>query len=78
MSFWHFVLLAQEVVSTSSIKNLQKTKECHFEPLKTFAFDLKVASKLFSKMFSMSDFEFTQFCMYALPCFPQKHFELVH
>ena len=33
------------MVSTSSLKNLQKTEKYHFQTLRTFVFELNVASK---------------------------------
>ena len=42
-------------------KNLQKTKKSHFQKFRTFVFQMKVASKLFSKMLPMTKFGFTQF-----------------
>ena len=49
--------------STSSLKNLQKTRKC---TLRTFVFDLKVASKPFFKKLSMTRFGFKQFLMFCL------------
>ena len=55
------VLLSQKTVSTSSHKNLQKTEKYSFQTLRTFVFELKVASKPFSKKtnsFPENDFSF--------------------
>ena len=38
-------LLSHERVSTLSLKTLQKGEKCHFQVLRTLAFDPKVASK---------------------------------
>ena len=55
------VLLSQKTFSTSSHKNLQKTEKYSFQTLRTFVFELKVASKPFSKKtnsFPENDFNF--------------------
>ena len=55
------VLLSQKTVSISSHKNLQKTEKYSFQTLRTFVFELKVASKPFSKKtnrFPENDFNF--------------------
>ena len=50
------VSLSQKTVSTLSIKNLQKPGKCSFQTLRTFVFELKVASKSFSKKLLMTKF----------------------
>ena len=58
------------------VKMLKKLKFLIFQRFSsTSDFDLKVVSKPFSKMFSMSDFGFTQFCMLCL-AFPKNIFNL--
>ena len=47
-SFEHFVWLFQEMVSTSSIKNLKKTKKWNFQTSTILVLELKEASKPFS------------------------------
>ena len=54
--------------STSSLKNLQKSRKC---TLRTFVFDIKVASKPFFKKLSMTRFGFKQFLMFCLT-FPEN------
>ena len=51
------------MVSTSSLKNLQKIENFPFQTLGTFAFDLKVGSKPFSKKVPMTNFECKWFCL---------------
>ena len=46
-SFERFASLSQKTVSTSPLKNLKKTEKCPFQTLKTFDFELIVASKRF-------------------------------
>ena len=53
-SFEHFTFLSQKMVSTLSLKNLQKSGKYHFQTLKYSFFYLKVAGKLFSKMSPMT------------------------
>ena len=55
---------------------MQKTEICLFQRFSsTSAFDLKVVSKPFSKMYTMSDFGFTQFCVLC-PAFRKNIFNL--
>ena len=51
-----FVSLFQNMVTASSLKNLQKTEKYLFHTLRTFVFQLKVASKPFSKKLYMTKF----------------------
>ena len=44
-----FVSLSKKTISTSSLKNLQKTEKWFFQTLWTFVFELKVAPKPFAK-----------------------------
>ena len=48
-NFHSIISLFQKMASTSSLKNLQETEKCPFQTLRTFGFELKVASKPFSK-----------------------------
>ena len=43
---------------TLLLKNLQKSKKCHFQRLKTFVAELEVASKPFSKVLPRTKFWF--------------------
>ena len=52
------------MVSTSSLKNLQKTERCSFQRLSTFVFQLQVASKPFSRKLRQPHFNFN-----SLECF---------
>ena len=54
-SFRCFASFSPKIVSTSSIKNLQKTEKCPFQTLRPFVFELKVASKPFSKKSPMTN-----------------------
>ena len=54
-NFRSIVSLLQKTVSTSSLKNLQKTEKCSFQTRRTFAFELEVASKPFSKMLPLNN-----------------------
>ena len=58
------------MVLTSSIKNFQKTEKCLFQTLRTFVFDLKIASKPFPKKFPMTNFDLNNFERFA--SLPQK------
>ena len=53
------------MVSTSSLKNLQKIEKRHFQTLKTFVFELEVASKAFSKSFLWLNFDLSHFEHFA-------------
>ena len=53
--------LYQKTVSTSSLKNLQKSAKCHCQTLRAFTFDLKVASKSFSNCFTSQHLNSNQF-----------------
>ena len=55
-SFRSIIFLSQKTVSTSSLKNLQKTEKCQVQRFMTFAFNHEVASKLFSKKLPMIRF----------------------
>ena len=65
------------MVSTSSLKNLQKTEKCPFQTLGTFVFELTVASKSFSKKFPMTKFWLRKFLIFFLN-FLRKRFQLRH
>ena len=75
-SFWGTVSLSQKTVSTSSLKTSQKTEKCPFQTLRTFTFELKVASKPFSKKLPITKFWFKQFLMFCLT-FSENGFNLV-
>ena len=51
-------LLSEKTISTLSLKTFQKSKHCYFQILRTFAFELNLPSKQFSKMLPMTSFEF--------------------
>ena len=51
--FESFTSPSQKTISTLSLQNLQKIEIWHLQTLRTFAFDLKIASKTFSKMLPM-------------------------
>ena len=61
--FERFAWLFQKMVSTLPLKNLQKTEECPFQMLRTFVFELKVASKPFSEMLNLTNFGFKTLCL---------------
>ena len=71
------VLLSQKTVSTSSLKNMQKTEKWPFRTLRAFVGKLKVASKAFSKKLSMTKFWFNQVIMFCLP-FPENGFNFLN
>ena len=71
------VLLSQKTVSNSSLKNLQKTKTFPFQTLKTFVFELKVASKPFSKRLPITKSCFKKFALLYLT-FPENGFNFVN
>ena len=54
------------MVSTSLLKDLQKTEKWPFQTLTTFVFELKVASKPFSNKLPMTKFRFKTFERFAL------------
>ena len=56
--FWQLASLIQKMVSTSSLRNLQKLQKGSFQMLRTFVFELKVASRTSSKKLPMSKLEF--------------------
>ena len=60
-----FLSLYRKIVSTSSLKNLQKTKKCSFQMLRTLAFELKVASKQISKKLLWPNFDLNSFQCFA-------------
>ena len=55
-----FASLPKKAVSAPSLENLQKAKKCHSPTLRTVVFDLKLASKPFSKMLPVTNFGFKQ------------------
>ena len=63
---WKLWLAFPESISISSPKNLQKTKKCPFQTLRTFLFELKVPSKPFSKKLLMTKFWFKYFWTFCL------------
>ena len=50
------VSLSQKTVSIPPLKNMQKTEKCPFQTLRTFVFELKLASKQISKKLPMTKF----------------------
>ena len=80
-SFERFASLYQEMVSTSLLKNLQKTEKRSFQTLKTFLFELEktflfeleVAPKSFSKKLPTTKFRFKTFWMLCLT-YPENSF----
>ena len=50
--------LYKKTVSTSLLKNFQKMKQSHFQRFRTFVFEVKLASKPFSEILPMTNFEF--------------------
>ena len=62
----HFASLSQKMVSTLSIKNLQKTKRYHFQTPILLAFELEQASKPFCKKVPMTRFWCKLFLMFCL------------
>ena len=56
-----YLLLSQKMFSTLSIKHLQKSQNGYFKTLRTFIFDLKIASADFSEVFSTTKFQFGSF-----------------
>ena len=75
--FTHFSIfcLPLSMVSISSIKKFEKKKEkCHFGMLKTFVFDLEVASKPFSKMPAITNLDFNSFNFRLCVVFPENSF----
>ena len=75
-SFELFASLSQKLVSTSSLKNLQKTEKCPFQKLRTFGF-YWVALKTFSEMLTMNhDQLWIQRLLNARLCFHSKRFQL--
>ena len=64
------------MISTSSIKNLQKTKKCYFQTSTILVLELKEASKQFSKKVPMTKFWFKQCFMFCLNT-PKKGFNFV-
>ena len=64
------LLATEKMVATSSLQNLQQSKEFHPKTLRTFIFDHKVASKPFSKMLLLINFWFTQIGL----VFPKTNF----
>ena len=77
----HFLMLpinrklSQKTVSTSPLRNLQKGEKCHFQTIRTFVFDLDVASKPFSKLLRTAQFKFkpsSRFLNHFLKYFPRQ------
>ena len=68
-----FASLSQKMISTSSLKNLQKAEKCCIQTLTTFIFELKVASKSFSKKLPVNEFWFKQIWTLCLT-FPETDF----
>ena len=64
------------MVSTLSLKNLQKTENFPFQMLRIFVFQLKAASKLFSKKLPKANFEFKWSWRHCL-AFPENGFNFV-
>ena len=56
-SFERFASLSQKMVSTQLLKNLQKSQKCPFQTLKTFDFELIVASKRFPEKVDLKTIE---------------------
>ena len=71
----HFLMLpinrklSQKTVSTSPLRNLQKGEKCHFQTIRTFVFDLDVASKPFSKLLRTAQFKFKPSSRFFKPFF---------
>ena len=74
--FEHFASPFQKMVRTSSLKNLQKCEKWPFQTLRTFIFEVKVASKKFSKKFPMARFWFKQLWTLCL-AFPENGFTFI-
>ena len=70
-SVWFFDSLSQKMVLTLPLKNLQKTENCSFQTLRIVDFELKVASKTFSKKLPVTKFWFKLFLMFCLT-FPEN------
>ena len=66
-----FPSLSQKMVWTSLLKNLQKTKKCSFQMLRTFSFDVKVDLKPFSRKLLWPNFDL--YCLERFPSFSQKN-----
>ena len=75
-SFERLSSLSQKMVSTLSLKNLQRFEKCTLQRLRTFVFELQVASKPFSKKLPMAKFWFKAFWMLCLT-FPENGFNFV-
>ena len=56
---------------------MQINEKCHFQRLRTFIFDLKVASKRFSKRLLMTSFRFKGFFWIHYLAFPENGFNFV-
>ena len=56
-SFLCFTLLSPKTFPTCSLKNVQKNYKIHFQTLRTFVFDFKVASKPISKILPLANFK---------------------
>ena len=75
-SLERFTSLFQKMISTSSLKNLQKTEKCSIQTLTTFVFEPKVTSKPFSKKLPVNEFWFKEIWTLCLT-FPEKDFNFV-
>ena len=73
---WCFASLSQKMVLTSSLKKLQRTEKCYFQRPRAFAFDIKVASKSFSKRLTKTKFWFKQFLTFCVT-FPENGLNFV-
>ena len=70
-SFHSIASHPQESILTSSFKNLQESEKAHFQTLRGFVFELKVTSRPFSKISSISNFRLEQFSK-LFPPFPEN------
>ena len=64
------------MVSTSSLKNLQKTRKCPFQTLTKLAFEAKIRSKSFSNKLPTPKFGFKQSWTFCFT-FPENGFHFV-
>ena len=76
-SLERFAILSQQTLSTSLLKNLQKTGKCYFQTLTTFVFEPKVARHCSSKKLPFSKFSFKKSWTLRLT-FPENNFNLVN
>ena len=75
-SLGRFASLSLKVVSTSSLKYLQKTGKCSFQTPTIFVFGIKVAPKPLSKKVLMPKFWFKKILTLCLT-FPENGFNLI-